>query len=512
MLCQPPSSRLLVRMLATVAALVTLSPLVACGTEQSAAPGTTTLTVAIQATPSSLDPAQLDDTEQGYLWSALYDTLLQTDNTGKPQPNAAESWSYSGDARTLTMKLRAGMTFTSGAPVNAAAVEATIERTKATPGQVQGLLSTVSTVQAPDDTTVVLELSRPDAGLLPALAMGAGVIADPATVNQERTALNPVASGPYTLDTAQTVNGSVYVLHRRDDHWNAAYPFRTVNIRVLQDCTATFNALQAGEVNAGSAEIVHVDRLKALGFRETTVQANSLATLVLVDRKGELLPPLGDLRVRTAINKAFDRQKIIDTLLRGSGKSTVQPFNPKGPGYDPALEKTYTYDVEAANRLMSDAGYPNGFAVTIPEVPYAKPFTPTVTQALAAIGINVTWEPIPSQQSTSAFASKKYPMYLNVEAVTSYPRELSRFQVDSPRNAFRTEDPKLTALVNRYNSEQDPAAAAPIAKQISAFLVANAWDALLFDLSRHWMTKDGIVYLGDGTQAVSNIRLFGLTG
>lgn len=513
MLCQPTRPWLFVRILAAVTVLVTLSALTACGAEQSATPGTATLTVAIQTTPSSLDPAQLNDTEQGYLWSSLYDTLLQTDNTGKLQPNAAESWSYTGGGRTLTMKLRSGMTFSSGAPVNAAAVKSTIERTKATPGQVQGLLSTVTAVQAPDDGTVVFELSRPDAGLLPALAMGAGVIADPATVNQDRTALNPVGSGPYTLDTAQTVTGSVYVLRRRDDHWNAAaYPFRTVNIRVIQDRTATFNALQAGELNAASVEVVHVDRLKAAGFRETVVEANSLASLVLVDRKGEVLPALGDQRVRTAINRAFDRQKIIETLLRGSGKSTVQPFNPKGPGYDPALERTYTYDLEAAKKLMAEAGYANGFAVTMPEVPYAKPFTPTVTQALAAIGITVTWEPIPSQQSTAAFASKKYPMYLNVEAVTSYPRELARFQLDSPRNAFRSEAPELTDLINRYNSEMDEDAAAAIAQRINAFLVANAWDAPLFDLSRHWMTKGGITYLGDGSQAVSNIRMFGLTG
>ncbi|MGO4431394.1 ABC transporter substrate-binding protein, partial [Streptomyces sp. MCAF7] len=102
-----------------------------------------------------------------------------------------------------------------------------------------------------------------------------------------------------------------------------------------------------------------------------------MATLVLGDRSGDVLEPLGDLRVRKAINMAFDRTKMVKRLLRGSGRPTEQIFNPKGPGHDPALDQTYAYDPAAAKRLLAEAGYPNGFSVTMPSLVVSKPFEPT---------------------------------------------------------------------------------------------------------------------------------------
>ncbi|MFI5719487.1 ABC transporter substrate-binding protein [Nocardia sp. NPDC051750] len=509
-----PRPTLFARILAFATVLITGAALTTgcAGQMGSSSVPEGTLAISVLGAPNSFDPAHLSESEPALIWSAVYDTLLLTDNYGKLQPNAAASWEYTDGAQTLTLRLRPGMRFSSGAPVEATAVKATMDRTKATPGQVQGLLKNVAAVHAPDPLTVVLELARPDAGLLPALASSAGVIADPATVNTERTPLNPVASGPYTLDTEQTVHGSKYVLQRRDDYWNAAaLPFPTVEVRVIADRTAALNALQSGELNVGSVEGAYVDRLKASGFAEFRIEANSLAYVALVDRAGEMLPPLGDLRVRRAINLAFDRSRIIETLLRDQGTATSQPFNPDGPAYDAALEKTYSFDVDEAKRLLAEAGYPNGFAVTMPEIYYSKTFVPTVTQSLAAIGIEVTWEPIPPQQTNAVLSSKRYPMYVAVEGVNVFPQELAwRYLVDSPRNPFDSRSPELTALIDRYNRELDETSSAAIARQISAFMVQQAWDAPLFAVPRHWVTKDGVVLLGDGTRIISTVRQFGL--
>ncbi|MGW0246170.1 ABC transporter substrate-binding protein [Nocardia goodfellowii] len=517
MLRQSPRRPWRTRILAALAAGVTVATAAACGLEQpSGAAATardTTLSLAIQGAPNSFDPANLLEGQQAFLWSALYDTLLYTDNRGMIQPNAAESWSYANGGRTLTLKLRTGMTFSNGAPVDAAAVKNTLDYIRTTAGNQQNWLSAVQEVRTTDAHTVVLALSRADGELLDALSKGAGVIADPATLTQERTKLDPVGSGPYTLDMNQTVSGSTYVLNRRDDYWNAqAYPFRSVRARVIQDRTATVNALQAGELNAGSVEVNHVDRLKAAGFRESVVEASSIVRLVLADRRGEVFPALADLRVRKAINMAFDRPKIVERLIKGAGKPTQQTFNPKGPGYVPALEQTYDFDVDGAKRLMAEAGYPNGFAVTMPELIFIKPFTPTITQALAAIGITATWEPIPPQQNVTALLSKKYPMFLWIDGASAYPRELQRQYPGNIGNPFGATDPTLTALMEQYNTTADSAQGAETAKQISRFLTENAWEAPLFFIGQHWMTSNGIRFLGDGSETYASVRQFGVGG
>ncbi|OHV18910.1 ABC transporter substrate-binding protein [Parafrankia soli] len=474
-----------------------------------------TLSISIQATPNSFDPAELISSQSSFAWSALFDTLILKDNKGKLQPNAAESWNYSDSGRTLTLKLRKGMSFSSGAPVNAVAVKTTLERSKNTPGSASQVLGALESVDAPDDRTVVLRLSHPDGALLDSLAVsGAGVIGDPATLNDKRTALNPVGSGPYVLNTGQTVNGSTYVLDRREDYWNVqAYPFKTVKISVIRDRTAALNALQAGEVNAGTVEVTNVDRLRAAGFDAAVVEANSLASLVLADRAGESLKPLGDPRVRQAINMAFDREKIVEQLLRGSGKPTEQVFNPKDPAYDPALNTTYAYDPQRAKRLLAEAGYPNGFSVTMPEFFLAKSFAPTITQSLAAIGIAVTWEPVPPQQTDAAISSKKYPAFFTIAGLGTTAQDASTyFSKDGAYNPFHTEDPDLTPQMEQAAQTIDPRQAADAYRHVNATAVREAWNAPLFYVAVHWVTKKGITYLGDGSLTFNTVRAFGLSG
>ncbi|WP_327394520.1 ABC transporter substrate-binding protein [Streptomyces phaeochromogenes] len=495
----------------TAAALLALT---ACGggSEGSSSPADATLSLAIQGAPNSFDPPQLNDGQSTYVWSAVYDTLLYTDNKGRLKPNAAESWKYSADGLTLTLKLRKGMKFSSGAAVDSAAVKATLERTMTTAGQQQALLRSIKSVAAPDTGTVVIHLKQRDGSLLTNFSMAAGVIADPATMTKKTTALDPVGSGPYVLDKA-TVTGTSYVLKRRDDYWNAkAYPFRTVTLKVIADPTAAFNALQAGQLNAGSAAPQYAAKLKAAGFKMTLVKATAVANLILADRKGTVLKPLADARVRKAINMAFDREKIVDQLLKGVAQPTLQVFNPKGQAHDAALDQTYPYDPSAAKKLLAEAGYPNGFSVTMPSFVFTKTFEPTVTQALDDIGIKVKWTPVPPQNNAKAVTSKEYPMFLFVDGLNTTPREAANnFSPTGFLNPFNSSDPELTELLDRAENQLDPAKAADTYKKVNEFVVKDAWDAPVSYLGNNWTTK-GVEYLGDGSNTSSTIRAFGVAG
>jgi peptide/nickel transport system substrate-binding protein len=473
--------------------------------------GNATFSIAVNAAPRSLDPAQLDGGTQAYVWGSIFDSLLYRDNSGELQPNAAESWEYSDDGLTLTFTLREGMTFSTGDPVTAEAVRATLVRNAETPGQQQEKLVAVESVEAPDDRTVVVNFSSHDPAFLANMALDAGVIADPVTVDDDRTATDPVGSGPYLLNMDKSVTGSAYVLERRDDHWNAdAYPFKTVTVKVLQDPTAAINALRTGEVAAATVTASQLAQFEAdPNFEQYPVPGAATGYLNLADRDGTLIPALGDVRVRQAINHAFDREAIVEKLLFGKGQPTVQSFSPNGDAYVEELESANEYDVERAKELLAEAGYADGFAVSMPSTPMSMQFEPTISQSLGEIGIDVTWESVPPQNATASLATGEYGMYfflLGSDAETA--REVLTRLHSSSQNPFKWTTPELTALEQAASAELDEAARAEKYKELNTYMVENAMFAPIFSLTNTWVTSTDVTYLGDGSNTFSSIRAF----
>ncbi|HWU10683.1 MAG TPA: ABC transporter substrate-binding protein, partial [Streptomyces sp.] len=192
-----PHSRPLSRALPVTVAVAALLAVTGCDSQPDGTSSGSgkTLSLAIIGTPNSFEPSQLVEGQQTYVWNSIFDTLLLQDNRGKLSPGAAESWEYSADARTLTLQLRKGMEFSSGTPVTAAAVKATLERIKATPGPNQVALRSVSSVGTSGDHGVTIKLTQPDGALLYTLSGASGVIGDPKTMTSKGAALNPVGSG-----------------------------------------------------------------------------------------------------------------------------------------------------------------------------------------------------------------------------------------------------------------------------------------------------------------------------
>jgi len=499
------------RLLITAAAATIAVAIAGCApVADSADDADRTLKISIAGSPPSFDPAQLDNGDSSYIWSSVFDTLLAFDLRGELQPNLAESWEYSEDALTLTLTLRTDATFSTGDPVVAADVRDTLVRDQTTPGLRQSELATVASIEAPDDATVVVTLSEPTPSLLSNLAMGLGAVGDPDTLDEERTALDPVGSGPYILDQDASVVGSSYVLERRDDHWNAdAYPFSTINVRVIEDRQAAFNALQANELDFGLVQIDQIEAIEAAGFTTTVVEAGSIASLLILDREGELVPALGDVRVRQAINMAFDRQLYVDQLLYGAGSPTVQLFNPALGAYDPDLVDYYGYDVDGAKALLADAGYPDGFAMTLPSTYFSTAFEPALTQSLSDIGVTVTWEPVPPQEVASSLASKKYPMAWFFDGLNVPARELdNNFGPTGFLNPFAYQNEELNALVDTLAVTVDPDEANVLYKQINDFIVENALSAPIMYLSTTWATSEGVTFLQEGA-GLATLRNFG---
>lgn len=469
----------------------------------------TTLKIAVNAAPRSLDPAQLDGGVQSYIWGSVYDTLLYYDNAGKLQPNAAESWEVSDDGLKLTFKLREGMTFSNGNAVTAEAVAATLERNKRTPGQQQSKMAAVKSVEVADKNTVVIHFSAPDPSFIYNMALDAGVIADPTVVNEAQSATVPVGSGPYELDMSTSVSGSSYVLKKRKDYWNAdAYPFESVTVRILPDQTAALNALRSGQVDVSTVPANQLSTFNQNDFNIVHTPSSSVGYINLADRDGKVLPPLGDVRVRKAINHALDRKEIVSKLLFGGATPSNQQFNLKGEAYDPQLEDVYPYDPDRARKLLAEAGYPRGFDVNMPSTPLSTTFEPTISQALGDVGIRVTWVPVPAQNATRAVTAGEYPMYFFLAGTDVTPREVQRQLHSGSQNPFNWSSPELQRLEAEASKELNPEERVKRYKELNRYVVENALFAPLFFLGKDIVTSKNVKYLGDGSNNFSSIRAF----
>jgi peptide/nickel transport system substrate-binding protein len=496
---------------AAVATAAMVVSLAACANSPNGASPDKDLTLALSATPPTLDPAKLDLGESSSIWGSLYDTLLNIDIKGKVQGNAAESWQYSSDAKTLTLKLRSGMKFSNGEEVTAEDAVKTIERTQKTPGLRQGDTKYITGVKAPDDRTLVITLSQPDPSLLINLASGLGVIAHPSTLDSPRTATDPVGSGPYVLNKDKTKQGTTYVLDLRSGYWNEkAYAFKRVTFRVIADPTATLNALRSREIDGGFVRPAQVAALKGAGFKTKKVAAGT-AMLDLADRGGTVLPQLADVKVRKAINMAFDRKTYVEKLLLGYGSPTEQIFNPYAGAGVPALNNYYSYDPGGAKKLLAEAGYPNGFAVTLPSTFFSTEYEPSITQSLANIGITVKWEPIPAPQINSVLATKKFPMAFWIDGLNQPARELhNQMSPSGILNPYGWTDPKLSQMMRQVASTTDNNVANDQYKKINQYIVENAFTCPLFIRDIIWASNSGIEFLPDGVMSSPTMRNYGV--
>lgn len=425
------------------------------------------------------------------LFLSVYDTLMYAEVDGSITPGLAESYEYSDDRMTLTFDLRDGATFTDGSPVDAAAVVASLEASRAG-SSTAGLLTSITNVEALDDSTVVLTLSEPDASIIPLLTGISGAIGAPDVLAAESSQLTPVGSGPYVLDETKTTVGSTYTLTKNDEYWDAdTYPFETVVFTIIQDPTAAQNALQAGQLDY--AGVPSADVLKQFNeskFVTGSNRAGNVATLWLVDREGSVVPGLADVRVRQAINLALDREGIAAALNPGTNTATNQVFSPDGEAYSEELSDMYAFDVEEARSLMADAGYADGFAVTMPSTVVSTSYESVLSQALGDIGITVTWETVPFQDFYSKVYGGNYGMFFMVKGPSVADSQDANAVLSTVFNPFNSTTPELEELLATANSA-DEDQQGPAFRAVNEYLLDNAWFAPISLISGFYVhTKD----------------------
>lgn len=337
-----------------------------------------TFVIGLSSNADSLDPSRGFTQEEGIVNKAAYDTLVTfpADNVDKIVPNLATSWDISKDGLTYTFHLKDGVSFSSGNPMTSADVLFTFNRTKNVKGNPSFLTETFDSVSAPDKSTVVLKLKGPDPAVLAKLVFPAfgvqdsetvkkngGTDADTADKDDKAEAWlnnNSAGTGPYIL--TKWDKGNEIDLVKNPKYWGTAPAFDKVVIKDIPKAATQKTALEAGDIDLAfditpdqSASIKSNSDLKLYEG------PSPIVFFLLMNMDKTIGGPMSDPKVQQAVRLALDYEGI----KKLTGGPAVTPASVIPAGFFAALgpDKALKRDVDAAKKLMKDAGFESGFTV-----------------------------------------------------------------------------------------------------------------------------------------------------
>ena len=337
-------------------ALMTLVPVLSCAQ---------VLRVGLAEDPDVLDPTQARTFVGRIVFSALCDKLVDIDEKLNIVPQLALSYEWAPDSKSITFKLRDGVTFHDGEKFDAAAVKYNIERHKSLKGSNRsGELRPITSVDVIDPLTVRFNLAAPFAPLLAALADRAGIMVSPkaAEAMGDKFAANPVCSGPFKF--AERVAQDKIVLERFGNYWNKdAIHFDKVIYIPIPDATVRLANLRAGQLDfierAASNDFASIKKDSKLKSSRITEIGYQGITINLDKSDQAKKNPLGrDARVREAFELSLDRQGIVQVAMDGqatAGNQWVPPDNTYYAKNVPIPKR----DVARAKALLKEAGVTN---------------------------------------------------------------------------------------------------------------------------------------------------------
>jgi peptide/nickel transport system substrate-binding protein len=421
---------------------------------------------------------------------AVYDTLLKAQPDGTIVASLATKWEYNADNTVLTLTLRDDVTFTDGTKFDASAAAQNLIRFRDGASPNKSFLAELKDATAVDATHLTITLTDSDPAFLNYLTQNAGYQESPAAFTSPDIKTVPVGSGPYTLDVANTVSGSSYAFVKNPKYWDpSSVHYDNVVMKVLGDPTAMLNAVKGNQLNG--AKLVNNDALDQVTGAGYTLNPFELdwAGMLLLDRAGTLNPALTDVRVRQAINYAFDTAGLNKAIGKGHGTLTSQVFPASSGGYDPALDSRYTYDPAKAKQLLADAGFAGGLTLNLPQFSGLPASTWTlIAQQLQDVGITVSYTDTGSNFVTDVIAAKYPASYFQLQQDPDW--QLIQFMISKTAtfNTFKYTNPEVEALIQAVHDAETEADSDAAVKKLNAYIVEQAWFAPWYRVQSNYAT------------------------
>jgi peptide/nickel transport system substrate-binding protein len=450
-----------------------------------------TLRMAIADDATTLDPHSANILGNTRLLASIYEGLVTRDKDFKVVPALAVSWSQP-DAKTWRFKLRPNVKFHDGSPFTADDVVFSVERALHPLSSTKSAVQGVSSAKRVDDLTVDLVMSEPNPVLLLHLVNFRIMSKIWSAKNNALTPQNykdkedTVASrstngtGPYMLVSRQPDVKTV--LTENKAWWNRASKDRgnvvTVEWTPIKQPSTRMAALLSGTIDfVIDPPFQDRERVKNTPGLKLTVGSEPRIYFVAFDLfRDELLysnvkgkNPFKDVRVRQAISLVIDTDLIVNKVTRGYARPTPLIIGKEVQGYAADLDKKPKVDIARAKKLMAEAGYPNGFEVTIDcsnQVPFGE-ICQAMAPMLSQIGIKLSPNIMINTNFPPKIQRNDFSMHLwgwgstTVDAlyvlqslVRSVGAERSG---DGEANYGKYSNPKLDALIDRMKTETDMA-------------------------------------------------------
>jgi peptide/nickel transport system substrate-binding protein len=481
--------------------------------------GAQTLRFGLAEDPDVLDPTLARTFVGRIVFAALCDKLFDIDEKLDIVPQLAASYQWSADNKSLTLKLRPGVTFHDGEKFDAAAVKYNIERHKNMPGSNRrGELAPVSSIDVIDAATVRLNLAAPFAPLLAQLADRAGMMVSPKAAQAEgdKFGAKPVCSGPFRF--VERVAQDRIVLERYPNYWNKGeIHFDRIVYLPIVDSTVRLANLKSGQLDfierVGTSDIpalktdsrFKVSRITEIGYQGITINVG----------KSDLAQknPLGrDPRVREAFELALDREGIAQVAMDGEadiGNQWVAPTNPFYARSMPVPKR----DVAKAKALLQAAGVTNpSFTLMTPTTSDAQKIAQVVQSMVKEVGFDVKIQSTEFATSLNMADKGDFEAYVLAWSGRADP-DGNIFSFDGckqPLDYAGYCKQEVDDLLNRSRTTLDPAERRKIYEQIAAVVLKDR--PIVYIFHRHWLWAytnklSGLRTIPDGLVRVQGLKM-----
>jgi peptide/nickel transport system substrate-binding protein len=482
------------------------------------------LNVGLQADPTALDAQTQSLTAIWHVVEHIYEGTVGIGADLAPYPLLAESWEISEDGLTITMKIREGVLFHDGSTLTADDVAFTYTRlldpatasTNASDllGLVgaeefnSGAATELTGIVVVDPQTIQLTLTAPDASLLVVLADSSLGIVNKAFTEANGNDLSQVANGTGPFSFVEYIPNTSISLEKHTEYWQEGLPYLDgmEMLIVPTDVARTASLVQGATDFIEYAPLADVPMFQ--GDTETFTVTGDSNTNIRYMAYNFDVEPLGDPKVRKAIDMAIDRGPIVDSAVFGFGTAVATIFPPDfwaAAPIEPAAP-----DIEGAKALLAEAGYPDGFDTMITswaQYSFLSNAAVVIQEQLKQIGINAELNLVENATMIADVhtpATKNYQ--LGVTGTSGYidPHPLIQpsFMTDGSSNSMGYSNPEMDALIEQGMIETDLEARAEIYRQIQQIMVTdNPWTFLFVANQFEAMKTDvkGFVHMATGS-------------